>query len=122
MSEFSGSYMRMTSDHSFPSSRAHNQFLSKLVVPTDELEGSVAERGLNLRPQNQNAKYMNVRTLYDREPNSQVIGGSFLNGNHWRLKRDPTWYQGRGKQRAVDVFGSVAKIAEGVGKVAAAVG
>ena len=140
MSEFSGSYMRMTSDHSFPSSRPHNQNLSKLVVPTDELEGSVAERGLNIRPQNQNAKYLNVRTLYDREPNTAVVGGTMFltgvgtpsggklkypagwNAQHPRLSRDPTWYPGRGKQRAQDIFHDVSGLVQGVGQVAAAVG
>ena len=56
-----------------------------------------------------------------REHNIQHLGGSFLNGNHWRLERDPTWYQGRGKARAVGVFGDVAKTVEGAGKIAAAV-
>ena len=140
MSEVSGSYMRMTSDHSFPSSRPHNKFLSNIVVPTDELEGTVAERGLSTRPQNENAKYLNVRTLYDREPNNAVVGGTmFLTGvgtpsggklkypagwnpQHPRLSRDPTWYPGRGKARAASIFHDVSGAIQGIGKVAAAVG
>ena len=49
-------------------------------------------------------------------------GGSFLNGNHWRLARDPTWFQGRGKERAVKVLGSVGDIVKGVGQVAEKIG
>ena len=49
---------------------------------------------------------------------NELGGGSFLNGNHWRLERDPTWYRGRGKERAVKVLGSVGDITKGVGQVA----
>ena len=139
MSDDSGSYMRFTKDHHFPSSRPHNTLLSKLVVPTSELEGNIAERGLSTRPQNNKLLISNQRTMFDREANNAVAGGflsgvatpklvggsltggSFLTGNHPRLARDPTWYPGRGKQRAVDVFGNVAKTVEGVGNIAAAV-
>ena len=139
MSDDSGSYMRFTKDHHFPSSRPHNTLLSKLVVPKQELEGNIAERGLSTRPQNNKLLISNQRTMFDREGNNAVAGG-YLSGvptptliggklkyaagwnkQHPRLSRDPTWFPGRGKQRAVDVFGNVAKTVEGAGKIAAAV-
>tara|TARA_R110002012_G_scaffold61820_1_gene162214 strand:+ start:10547 stop:10945 length:399 start_codon:yes stop_codon:yes gene_type:complete len=117
MTDNSGSYMRFTSDHHFPSSRPHNKNLASLVVKKSELEGNVAERGIDLRPPNPNAKgYEYKRTIYDRESNNAV--GGFLSGvgtptlyggaiknpgwdpKHPRLSRNPNWYEGRGKDRA----------------------
>tara|TARA_R110002096_G_scaffold17332_7_gene60191 strand:- start:181 stop:582 length:402 start_codon:yes stop_codon:yes gene_type:complete len=131
MSDNSGSYMRFTSDHHFPSSRAHNKHLASSVVKQSELEGNVAERGIYKRAANPNAdKYKYTRTLYDREANNQV-GGGFLSGvgtptlyggaiknpgwdpKHPRLSRDPNWYPGRGREKAK-------KIAETVGGIALA--
>ena len=120
MTDNSGSYMRFTSDHHFPSSRAHNKNLTSLVVKKSELEGSVAERGIDLRPPNPNVyEYQYKRTMYDREPNSEV-GGSLSGGAiknpgwdpaHPRLSRNPKWYQGRGKERATkagEIIGTIA--------------
>ena len=139
MSDDSGSYMRFTKDHHFPSSRPHNTLLSKLVVPTSELEGNIAERGLSTRPQNSKLLISNQRTMFDREGNNAVAGG-YLSGvptpkiiggklkyaagwnkQHPRLSRDPTWYPGRGKASAKDVFKDVSGLVQGAGQVASAV-
>ena len=129
MSDNSGSYMRFTSDHHFPSSRPHNTQLANVVVKKSELEGNVAERGLSMRPPNPNAKmYEYKRTMYDREINNNVVGGSiFLGGvgnpmggavsnpgwdpRHPRLSRNPNWYEGRGKKRAAAVGSVLGEIA-----------
>ena len=123
MTDNSGSYMRFTSDHHFPSSRAHNKNLAHLVVKKDELEGNVAERGIDLRPPNPNAyEYQYKRTMYDRDPN-EAVGGSLSGGaiknpgwdpRHPRLSRNPNWYEGRGKERAEKIAGTLGTIALGL--------
>ena len=121
MSDDSGSYMRFTSDHHYPSSRPHNKHLAELVVKKSELEGNVAERGINQRPPNPNADgYRYKRTLFDREPNDVVEGGTLTGGSvknpgwdprHPRLSRNPNWYQGRGANRAKEVGSILGTIA-----------
>tara|TARA_R110002073_G_scaffold320989_1_gene496856 strand:+ start:15238 stop:15630 length:393 start_codon:yes stop_codon:yes gene_type:complete len=129
--ELSGSYRRFGANDSFPSSRVPNNNLSRILQ--DEAELTTHSRNIDPLEERSSNKFARVNQPlddFDRPQNVNLnndgmvggTGGSFLNGNHWRLKRDPTWYPGRGKQRAMDVLGSVAKIADGVGKVAAAVG
>jgi hypothetical protein len=129
--ELSGSYRRFGPNDSFPSSRSPNANLSRILQ--DEAELTTHTRNIDPLEARQSNKWANVNQPlddFDRPTNVNLnnagvvggAGGSFLNGNHWRLARDPTWYKGRGKQRAVDVFGDVAKTVEGVGNIAAAVG
>lgn len=118
MSEFSGSYMRFTSDHNFPSTRPHNKFLATAVVDSPDLESST-ERNLleGPRPHNPDAEsdadYK--RTLYDREANDQVQGGAIKNPGydprHPRLSRNPNWYEGRGKERAKTIGSIIGEVA-----------
>tara|TARA_R110002126_G_scaffold13154_4_gene57471 strand:+ start:177 stop:545 length:369 start_codon:yes stop_codon:yes gene_type:complete len=118
MSEFSGSYMRFTSDHNFPSTRPHNKYLATAVVDSPDLESST-ERNLidGPRPSNPLAEEQHdyKRTLYDREANDQVKGGAIKNPGwdprHPRLSRNPNWYEGRGKERAEKVAGTLGSIA-----------
>lgn len=79
MSEFSGSYQRFTSDQHSPSTRPHNKFLASQVVNGALLTRH--SRNLQMRDENKHARVVNARTLYDREPNDMVEGGS-LKG--WR--------------------------------------
>ena len=102
LTDDSGSYMRLTPDHSFVSTRPHNKHLSSLVVPSKELEGNVAERGLNQRPHNPAVKeYEYKRTMYDREANENVEGGRLGRG---RAKvRDFFRGMGQGIEKGVKI-------------------
>ena len=106
LTDNSGSYMRMTPDHQFPTTRPHNKHLAKIIIPTKELEGNVAERGIDKRPPNTSLdvqRYSYKRTLYDREPNENVEGG--------RL--------GRGRAKVRDFFRGFGEGVEKVGKAVA---
>lgn len=99
MSDDSGSYMRFTSDHSFPSTRPHNKNLARMLVQSSQLSNHI--RNIKVRVSNPQAqRYKYKRTMFDRVENN-AVGGSFLNKKHPRLARDPTWYPGRGQDKAV---------------------
>ena len=138
--EYSGSFTR-NPEVGTMLLRPHNGNLNNVLVPSNGY-ANMAYNNAVVRPSNPAvAKELEYRNTFygKREPNEVVVnkdedkdmdggmselmeGGSFLNGNHWRLARDPTWYRGRGKARALQALGSVADIAKGVGQVAAAVG
>jgi hypothetical protein len=48
--------------------------------------------------------------MFDREQNN-AVGGSFLNKKHPRLARDPTWYPGRGRDKAMKTLKAVGNVA-----------
>tara|TARA_R110002072_G_scaffold192549_2_gene349582 strand:- start:3206 stop:3607 length:402 start_codon:yes stop_codon:yes gene_type:complete len=130
--EYSGSFTR-NPEVGTMLLRPHNSLLNNVVVPSNDY-ANMAYNNAPIRPSNPAvARALDYRnTFYGRASNHKVVekdtdetmdggmnemmeGGSFLNGNHWRLARDPTWYRGRGKARALQVFGNVADIAKGVG-------
>lgn len=104
LTDNSGSYMRMTPDHQFPTTRPHNKHLSKIIIPTKELEGNLAERGIDARPANTSAdiqRYSYKRTIYDREPNDSIEGGRLGRG---RAKvRDFFKGMGQGIEKGVKI-------------------
>lgn len=133
MTDVDGSFTRNPEVVNAPMLRPNNSGLANIMVQMPQINSNAQIRPSSqavlrlLNPQDVGSGGMQNNM---REPNDNIpdISGGKLkypagwDPQHPRLSRDPTWYPGRGKARAVQVFGDVAKTIEGAGKIAAAVG
>ena len=100
----------------------------QLRVDNRNLKMALEYQSLPSRPQNKHiitertteylTDYPNEAPIVREHNNAHMGGGSFAGGaiknagpdpNHPRLSRDPSWYEGRGKDRAKEFGNSVLK-------------
>jgi hypothetical protein len=113
-------------------SRPHNIGLNSVLISYDDPEGET----IQTRPSNpalmgllaatNEPQYVEQQSISNDEPRESLSGGKLKSRgwdpSHPRLSRDPTWYPGRGMDRAKQALGSVASIVETGAKVAEMVG
>jgi len=113
-------------------SRPHNIGLNSVLISYDDPEGET----IQTRPSNpalmgllaatNDPQYVEQQSIDQDQPRDPLSGGSVRmpgwDPKHPRLSRDPTWYPGRGMDRAKQALGSVASIVETGAKVAEMVG
>ena len=113
-------------------SRPHNVQLNNVLVSYDDPEGeTIQNRPSNpalmglLAPTNDPQNFPQQSIANDPQRDSLSGGAIIMPGwdpKHPRLSRDPTWYPGRGMDRAKQVFSDLGSVAETVGKVGEMVG
>jgi len=104
--------------------RPHNPSLSNVLVDSVDIDpNNINAYDRSIRPNN-NAVQGEMKRWYwsdtGREPNanveSSIYGGSLAREMrlHPRLARDPTWYPGRGREKAKGILKQVGNVAMAV--------
>ena len=123
--DWSGSFTRNPEVVNAPMLRTNNNGLSNVMVDGTEYR---INNNARVRPSNRGTSLlMNPKPVGSgeleknlREPNESVLEGGGIKNPGWdplhpRLSRDPNWYPGRGKAKAMNILGKVGDVAQTIG-------